>query len=179
MKNLVNIGKFLALVLRHKPEALRIKLDKAGWISVDTLLEAMDEHGKIIDKSLLDEVVATDNKGRFEYSPDGTKIRACQGHSIKDVDLGLEPKDPPETLYHGTATRFEDSIHREGIKPGSRLYVHLSWDIDTATKVGSRHGKPVVLTVDAGKMHRDGYEFFLSNNNVWLTKSVPSQYLSD
>jgi putative RNA 2'-phosphotransferase len=171
-------SKFLSLVLRHRPEAIRVKLDPAGWVDVSTLLEAMKDHGKPLDRAELDTIVATNDKKRFEFNEDGTRIRACQGHSVKDIDLGLEPKEPPDTLYHGTATRFLPSISRKGLIPGNRLYVHLSWDEETATKVGSRHGKPIVLSVAAGRMHRDGFEFFLSNNNVWLTKTVPMAYLS-
>jgi putative RNA 2'-phosphotransferase len=178
MNDLIKISKFLSLVLRHKPDAIRIKLDGAGWVDVDTLLEALKIYGKAIDKATLDEVVATNNKKRFEYSPDGSKIRACQGHSVKDVDLGLEPKAPPDILYHGTADRFVNSIINEGINPGSRQYVHLSLDTETAVKVGQRHGKPIVLKVISKEMHQDGHAFFLSHNNVWLTKFVPPEYVS-
>lgn len=177
MNDVFKLSKFISLVLRHKPEAINVKLDKAGWVDIDTFLTAFNAIGKKIDRATLDVVVATNDKKRFEYSPDGKRIRACQGHSIKDVDLGLDPKEPPDILYHGTATRFVDSILKEGLKPEGRQYVHLSWDTQTAMKVGSRHGSPYIFTVESGKMHRDGYKFFLSTNNVWLTKDVPPQYL--
>lgn len=172
-------GKFLSFVLRHKPEAIGLSLDRAGWANVAGLIGALRSHGRTVDRAGLDKIVAEDEKGRFEYSPDGTKIRACQGHSIKDLDLGLEPRKPPDKLFHGTAGKTLNAIYAEGIQPRGRQYVHLSWDAETATKVGSRHGRPVVIEVDAGRMHGDGHEFFLSNNNVWLTKSVPKEYLGD
>lgn len=173
----VGTSKFLSLILRHNPAAVGLTLDGSGWANVDELLEALRKHRHPIDRPGLDVVVATNNKKRFEYSLDGTKIRACQGHSIKDVDLQLEPKTPPEGLYHGTADRFLGSILSGGLLPQSRQYVHLSFDTETAVKVGQRHGKPVVLHVDALQMHKDGHTFYLSHNNVWLTKSVPSKYL--
>ena len=176
--DLTSKSKFLSLVLRHRPEVIGLKLDPAGWVGVDDLLDAMERNHKGIDRTTLDEIVATDSKKRYEYSPDRSSVRACQGHSVKDVDLQLEPKEPPATLYHGTASRFMNSILMEGIKPGNRLYVHLSWGAETAVKVGQRHGSPAVLEVDAGRMHRDGHEFLLSNNNVWLAKFVSPQYIS-
>lgn len=177
--NLTSMGKFLALVLRHKPEVIGLKLDAGGWVAIDDLLSAMAKHGKGIERETLEDIVDTDNKGRYEYKYNGdvTKIRACQGHSIKDIDLGLEPTKPPEVLYHGTAVRFVNAIINEGLKPGNRQYVHLSLDHETAVKVGSRHGTPFVLKVLSGEMHQDGHEFFLSHNNVWLTKDVPPEYI--
>jgi len=173
----VGTSKFLSLVLRHNPASVGLTLDGAGWADVGELLEALRKHGHPIDRAGLDVVVATNNKKRFEYSPDGLKIRACQGHSIKDIDLQLEQKVPPEDLYHGTADKFLSSILADGLLPQSRQYVHLSFDTRTAIKVGQRHGKPVVLHVAALQMHKDGHTFYLSHNNVWLTKSVPSKYL--
>jgi len=170
-------SKFLSLILRHNPASVGLSLDGAGWADVGELLEALRKHGHPIDKAGLDVVVATNNKKRFEYSTDGMKIRACQGHSIKDIDLQLEPKTPPEDLYHGTAERFLVPILAGGLLPQSRQYVHLSLDVETAVKVGQRHGKPVVLQVAALQMHKDGHVFYLSHNNVWLTESVPEKYL--
>lgn len=171
----VKDSKFLAGVLRHNPEKLGIELDEAGWVRVDVLLAALKRRGRRIDRDRLDFVVEHNNKKRFEYDEAGERIRASQGHSVP-VDLGYEALVPPETLYHGTATRSLDSIFAEGIKPGARHHVHLSADIETATRVGSRHGKPVVLVVSAARMHADGKQFFRSTNGVWLTEYVAPDY---
>lgn len=172
MGDLNRQSKFLSLVLRHKPEVIGIELDKNGWADVNEILIGMN-----ISKNTLNKIVDTDSKGRYEYNNTNTKIRARQGHSIK-VDVELEEKEPPQVLYHGTATKYLDSIMESGLKPMSRNYVHLSSDNNTAQKVGSRHGKPVVLKIDADKMYQDGYVFKLSRNNVWLVDAVPSQYIS-
>jgi len=174
--NRVKISKFLSYVLRHKPEAIGIALETGGWIDVDALLQAMNAAGKPLVRDVLEEVVSTNDKQRFAFSDDGTKIRASQGHSVQ-IDLGLQPITPPDTLYHGTATRFLNSILSSGLQPQSRRHVHLSADEPTALRVGQRHGKPVILRVDAGAMHADGHTFFLSANGVWLTAAVPPAYL--
>lgn len=127
--------------------------------------------------SLIEQTCITNDKKRFQVSDDGLRIRASQGHSI-NVDLKLIPKEPPAVLFHGTAKRFLESIQREGLKPGQRNHVHLSTNIDTAIAVGKRYGKPIILEVDAGVMHQQGYEFFLSDNNVWLVNNVPTHYIS-
>ena len=173
----VQDSKFLSSVLRHNPGKIGIELDAAGWVDVDVLLTALKRRGRRIDRSRLDYVVANNNKKRFEFDESGTRIRASQGHSVP-VDLGYAPSVPPETLYHGTATSSLDSIFSEGLRPGSRHHVHLSVDVETATKVGSRHGKPAVLLVAAARMHEDGSEFFRSTNGVWLTEHVAPRYLS-
>lgn len=174
---MVRDSKFLAGVLRHNPGKIGIELDAAGWVDVDVLLAALARRGRRIGRARLDHVVAHNNKKRFEYDASGTRIRASQGHSVP-VELGYEASVPPETLYHGTATRSLDSIFREGLRPGSRHHVHLSVDIETATKVGARHGKPAVLVVAAARMHEDGHEFFRSTNGVWLTEHVAPEHLS-
>lgn len=173
---LVHLSKFLSLVLRHDPGMIGITLDPNGWVPVDELLSAAARAGKPITREQLDEVVATNDKKRFAFSPDGTLIRASQGHSV-DVDLGLAPVEPPERLFHGTATRSVEAIRAEGLVRQSRQHVHLSPDEETALRVGQRHGKPVVLIVRAGQMHRDGHPFYQSDNGVWLTASVPPEYL--
>lgn len=173
---LVRLSKFLSLVLRHDPGTIGITLDPNGWVPVDELLSAAARAGTSITREQLDEVVATNDKKRFAFSPDGTRIRASQGHSL-EVDLGLDPVEPPERLFHGTATRSVESIRAEGLIRQSRQHVHLSPDEETATRVGQRHGKPVVLIVRAGQMHRDGHAFYRSDNGVWLTASVPPEYL--
>lgn len=167
---LVNKGKYLAQLLRHDKEAFEQgKIDKHGWRQVQEILTLG------YTQELLDEIVETNNKKRFEYNEDKTLIRARQGHSI-DVDVDLKEMVPPEILYHGTAKHFLPSIFSKGLIPGNRLHVHLSVDEDTATKVGSRHGEPFVIPVDTKRMYEDGYKFYKSNNGVWLTNHVPTDY---
>lgn len=173
--SLVEIGKFISLILRHKPEVIGITLDEHGWADVDELIEGIKKSRRF-DRELLEQVVANDDKQRFSFNEDKTKIRANQGHSI-NVDVQLKQEIPPEYLYHGTAEKYIDSIMKSGLIAKTRLYVHLSWDKSTAIKVGSRHGKPVVIRIQARKMSDDGYLFYLSQNQVWLTKVVPVRYL--
>jgi putative RNA 2'-phosphotransferase len=174
----VRISKFLSLVLRHQPEKIGLSLDQSGWASVGQLIEASRMRGFEFTPEELQNVVAGNDKKRFSLSEDGLWIRANQGHSIK-VELGYAPTAPPEILYHGTAERFLTSIKQQGLIKGKRHHVHLSADVDTATKVGRRHGKPVVLRIEAGRMSQDGFIFYLSANGVWLTDRVPVQYLTD
>jgi putative RNA 2'-phosphotransferase len=175
-KHLVEISKFLSFVLRHEPQAIGITLDAQGWVAVDELLAAAARHGQSVTRQQLEEVVATSDKRRFCLSPDGRLIRANQGHSV-EVDLGLVPLEPPELLYHGTVVRFLDSIRQRGLLRGKRHHVHLSADRETAARVGRRRGRPVVLVVASGRMHRDGHPFYRSENGVWLAETVPPQYL--
>ncbi len=173
----VTVSKLLSLVLRHDPARIGLALDGAGWASVEELLACLRAEGVVIDRPFLDHLVETNPKRRFAFSEDGTRIRASQGHSI-EVDLGLPPMVPPAVLYHGTASRSLEAIRAEGLKAMERQHVHLSPDEATATAVGSRHGKPVVLTVKSGEMHRDGFVFFHSANGVWLVESVPAGYIA-
>ena len=175
--NEVSKSKFLSLVLRHKPEEIGLVLDQNGWASIDELIVLANARGTHLSRPLIESIVANSDKQRFAISADGLKIRANQGHSV-EIALGLSPQTPPERLYHGTATRFLDSIRGSGLHAGSRQHVHLSQDLATAEKVGSRHGKPVVLTVESGQMARDGHHFYLSDNGVWLTEAVPAKYLA-
>jgi putative RNA 2'-phosphotransferase len=172
----VKISKFLSYVLRHRPDAIGLTLEDGGWVDVDALLQALGVAGKPVTRELLEDVVRTNDKQRFAFSADGIKIRASQGHSI-EVDLGLKAVSPPDTLYHGTARRFLDSILSSGLQPQKRHHVHLSLDEQTALRVGQRHGKPIIFRVDSGAMHADGHTFFLSANGVWLTAHVPPSYL--
>lgn len=172
MKNYRSASKFISLVLRHHPEIIGVRLEYHGaWAPVQAVLK-----GAKLTMEELELIVETDEKGRYSFNEDKTKIRANQGHSV-EVDLGLEPVQPPDRLYHGTVGRFLGSIQKEGLKAGSRQYVHLSADLETALQVGRRRGKPVVILVDAARMHLDGFQFFLSANGVWLTKEVPLEYL--
>jgi putative RNA 2'-phosphotransferase len=177
-QTMVKQSKFLSLILRHQPEKIGLILDEAGWVSVSELLAQLAAHGRGMSMEELEYVVVTNDKQRFSFNADKTHIRANQGHSLQTLDLGLQPVEPPEILYHGTAERFLESILPTGLEKRSRQHVHLSADIDTAHKVGSRHGKPVILKVAAGQMQRNGCVFFRSDNGVWLTDHVPIVYLS-
>lgn len=176
-KRLVRASKYIARVLRHDPDRAGVRLDPQGWTSVDGLLAGMRRANVRISRAELDEVVAGNDKQRFEFSADRTRIRARQGHSVS-VDLGLAPAVPPEVLYHGTVGRFLPAITAEGLRPMARHDVHLSPDAGTATRVGARRGRPMVLTVAAGRMHRDGHEFRVTGNGVWLVAAVPPEYLA-
>ena len=170
------ISKFLSLVLRHKPDAIGITLDDAGWIDIATLLTAAAAHNMTFSREELLQVIAASDKQRFALSDDTLRIRANQGHSIP-VDLALKPLTPPEILYHGTAARFLTAIRQDGLRKMQRQHVHLCADIDTASNVGERHGKLAMLHIRAGDMHRAGLLFFQSANGVWLTDSVPPAYI--
>lgn len=176
-QNDIKLGRFLSLVLRHNPSAAGITLDQNGWADVEELLAGVKRTGRFIDKTTLERIVEENNKKRYSFNKDRTKIRASQGHSV-DVDVELIPQTPPAVLYHGSATRFLDSILREGLTRQNRRHVHLSADEATALNVGGRHGKPVILRVDAAAMARDGHIFWLSENGVWLCEAVPKQYLT-
>ena len=166
---------FISLILRHKPEAIGISLDEHGWADVDDLLAGIQQT-RPFSREDLEEIVKTDSKQRYSFNEDKTLIRANQGHSIP-VDVELEEIMPPKVLYHGSAEKYVTFIEQEGLIPKSRLYVHLSKDVDTALKVGKRHGKAIAYLIDAEKMAQDGYKFYLSVNGVWLTKAVPTMYL--
>ena len=173
-ENIKKVSKFLSLLLRHKPETIGLKLDENGWADIDELIE---KSKKIkLTRALIDEVVADNDKQRFIL--EGNRIRANQGHSIK-VDMEFKAVTPPDTLFHGTATRFLESIMQTGLSKQKRQHVHLSKNIETAIAVGERHGKVVILEVDAKKMSEEGYEFYLSENGVWLTDNVPVNYLKE
>jgi len=173
----VSTSKFLSLVLRHDPTALGITLDSNGWADVDELLALLNAKGKPLTREQLDHVVSTNPKKRFAFNDDGTRIRASQGHSI-EIDLALTPITPPDILYHGTATRFLDSIFEKGLIPGSRQHVHLTLDVEMTLEVAKRHGKPALLIINAKAMSQAGHLFYCSENHVWLTENVPAQYLT-
>jgi putative RNA 2'-phosphotransferase len=174
---LTRVSKYLAKYLRHAPQEIGLMLQPGGWVPVDDLLAAAEKNGFSITYDELVECVETNDKQRFAFDVSGELIRANQGHSV-EVDLQLDEREPPETLYHGTVERFLSSILEGGLVRGRRHHVHLSKDVETARKVGARRGKPVILKVDAGKMHRDGHKFLLSVNGVWLTEAVPPNYLA-
>ena len=175
-RSLVRISKYLAKYLRHEPEAIGLTLQPGGWVRVDDLLAATRRHGFAISYDELIECVDKNDKRRFSFDGTGDLIRANQGHSV-EVDLQLEEQAPLEVLYHGTVERFLASIQALGLIKGSRHHVHLSADIETARKVGSRRGRPLVLEVSAGAMTQAGHPFFVSANGVWLTDAVPPQFL--
>lgn len=174
---MVKVSKYLSRALRHQPERLGITLDPAGWTDIGELLAACAARGFRVSRAELDLVVEQNDKKRFAVSADGTRIRASQGHTVA-VDLGLAATVPPDALFHGTVGRVVDTILAEGLRPMDRHDVHLSPDLDTARRVGARRGRPVVLVVDAARMHQDGHEFRVSDNGVWLVSAVPAQYLS-
>lgn len=170
------ISKSLSYVLRHRPDTIGLTLGEAGCVAVDDLLAAFHRAGKHYKRREIEVVVAENDKRRFELSDDGRMIRARQGHSV-EVDLAYDPADPPDVLYHGTAEQFVESILAQGLVKAKRHDVHLSTDPATMRAVGMRRGKPVILAVDAGRMHRDGFKFFVTGNQVWLTDHVPPEYL--
>lgn len=174
--SLIRTSRFLSLILRHDPGRVGLTLGEGGWVGVDNLIAASRRAGVAMDRAVLERVVAENDKRRFALTPDGSHVRANQGHSVP-VDLGLTAIEPPETLYHGTPTRFVPSILSVGIVAGRRVHVHLSADEQTAEAVGRRHGIPIVVRIASGRMHRAGHAFFLSENGVWLTESVPVPYL--
>ncbi|MEW7291740.1 RNA 2'-phosphotransferase [Aquimarina sp. 2304DJ70-9] len=171
-----HISKFLSLILRHDPVKIGLQLDENGWADVNELLNKTQKHQPNLDIDLLNKIVETNDKRRFAFNEDCTRIRANQGHSIK-IDLEYNPKQPPEFLYHGTVAKFMDAIREKGLLKMSRHHVHLSEERDTATKVGARRGKPFILTIRSGAMYANGAEFFQSDNGVWLTDNVESEYI--
>ncbi len=175
-KRLVKVSRYLSRHLRHEPERLGLTLEPGGWVRVEDLLRACAAKNFALGEDELREVVARNDKQRFSFDESGARIRANQGHSV-EVDLGLEPTDPPALLFHGTGSGSVDAILREGLERRGRHHVHLSPDAGTATRVGARHGRPVVLEVDAAAMARDGHPFFVTANGVWLTDAVPPRYL--
>ncbi|MDU9026201.1 RNA 2'-phosphotransferase [Pseudomonas corrugata] len=178
-KRLNETSKFLSYVLRHEPQAIGLQLDSEGWADIESLIAGAAEDGRPLNMDLIQAVVSSSDKKRFSLSDDGLRIRAVQGHSTGTVSLQHVEKEPPELLYHGTATRFLESIWEKGLIPGSRHHVHLSQDMQTAIAVGQRYGKPVVLKVDALRMHQQGFKFFQAENGVWLTDHVPASLISE
>lgn len=176
-KRITKISKFMSLVLRHAPEKIGLQLDEAGWAKVDDLLRKMSKRHGEISFEMLQEVVAQNNKKRFAFNEDQSKIRASQGHSIQ-IDHGYKPISPPNVLYHGTASKNEESILKSGLSKRQRHHVHLSENLDTAISVGKRHGKPIVFEVDCKEMNAKGFVFYKSENDVWLTENVPSVFLA-
>lgn len=168
------LSKYLSLILRHKPEKIGLKLDQEGWADINELMAKSDIP---FSYPMLESTVQNNDKQRFVISDDRNRIRANQGHSLS-VDLGLEPVEPPAYLYHGTATRYIEAIKMGGLQPQDREYVHLSKDEATAKTVGSRHGKPVIITLEAKRLHQEGFKFYQAKNGVWLTNTLPPEELS-
>lgn len=176
-KLLDDTSKFLSYVLRHEPQAIGLSLDSEGWAGIAELIEAASRDGRSLSRELLEQVVRTNEKKRFSFSEDGQHIRAVQGHSNQGVQLQLDERQPPAVLYHGTATRFIESISQKGLIPGSRHHVHLSEQLETAREVGQRYGKVVILKINTSKMLAQGFKFYQAQNGVWLTEQVPAQFL--
>ena len=177
-KKLIKYSRNLCYILRHKPDSIGLQLDDQGWVGVEDLISATTETDYPLTEELLSEIVISDDKQRFALSKDGLKIRASQGHSV-DVNLGLKPSRPPELLYHGTTDRSLKSILSNGLQKQQRMHVHLSTTREQAKTVGKRHGRPVILEVRAQVMGNEGYQFYLSDNGVWLTDHVPSEYIDE
>jgi putative RNA 2'-phosphotransferase len=177
-KTLISTSKFLSLLLRHAPETIGLKLDEKGWARIDDIIRLSGSQGRALSYELIEQVVVNNDKKRFVISEDGLTIRASQGHSITDIDLEMKSLQPPALLFHGTATRFLNSIREGGLIPGARNHVHLSKEKETAMRVGSRHGSPVVLIIEALSMHGKGFAFYQSENSVWLTEHVPTAFIT-
>ncbi|MFL9866738.1 RNA 2'-phosphotransferase [Paraburkholderia fungorum] len=177
-KQLNEISKFLSYVLRHEPQSIGLQLDTEGWADIESLIAGAAKQGRTLDRTIIHAVVSTNDKKRFAISEDGACIRAVQGHSTPAVQREYVETEPPETLYHGTAIRFLESIREQGLKAGARHHVHLSADESTALAVGKRYGGPVILEIQALRMYREGFKFFLAENGVWLTDSVPTRFFS-
>ena len=175
-RRLMKVSKWLALHLRHRPKRIGLTLDGAGWADVDQLLARAESARFALTRAELLEVVATNDKRRYELDVAGRRIRAVQGHTVA-VDLDLVPVAPPDVLYHGTTDRFVVPILAEGLRPMGRHHVHLSSDVDTARAVGRRRGRPVVLEVAAARMAGEGRVFFRSANGVWLCDEVPARFV--
>lgn len=175
--NLKRISVKLSWLLRHCQNPLYIDLN-GGWADVEAIIKALKERYPEFDRETLELIVAQDEKGRYSFDEIGAKIRANQGHSIPGVVIEMESPEPPEFLYHGTTTRFIDAIMREGLKPMTRQFVHISPDYETAVKVGSRHGNPIVLQIRARDFKNDGNELYRSSNGVWQAKAVPPKYFT-
>lgn len=175
-KNLKHISKFMSLVLRHRPEEIGLQLDENGWADLQELITKLNSKGANVDEATIQFIVDTNEKKRFAFNDDKTRIRANQGHSIK-VDLQLSPAIPPDVLYHGTAMHVIASIMKDGLLKQERHHVHLTASKETAVSVGGRHGKPVVLEIDAAKMVAEGFEFFVTDNDVWLVEIVLPEYI--
>ena len=172
-------SKYLSYILRHRPDALGLKLTKDGWLDIAQFIEACQKKNISFSQEDIRYIVENNNKNRFAYSDDGLRIRASQGHSVKNVKIPMASKIPPPVLYHGTTTRFLNSILKKGLLPKTRHHVHLSKDIKTALSVGGRHGDPELLQINAADMYASGnHTFYLSENNVWLTDTVPVKYLT-
>ena len=174
--NLEEKSKFVSYVLRHKPEDIGLDLDSSGWAEVDELIRKANEHGRPLCREDLHPLLHEADKKRFALSDDGKRIRAIHGHSVKHVDMGYTPQEPPDILYHGTATRFLDSINENGIRSVERQYVHVSATREKALEVGKRHGKAILLEINAKRLHAEGHPFYLSENGIWLTTDIPVGY---
>ncbi len=171
------MSKFLSYVLRHNPGELALSVDAEGWVVLDELIEKSKKKGFTFTKQIIEAILAESSKKRFAFSQDGKKIRALQGHSTPLVDIKYEEIKPPQILYHGTAQKFLSTIREQGLKAGSRHYVHLSATHDVAKEVGHRHGKAVVLSIQSLDMHDKGFKFFQAENGVWLTERVPVEFI--
>lgn len=171
-------SKYLSLILRHAPEKIGVAMDGNGWVLIDELIDKSNLSGKALDRRSLEKAVRENDKKRFTISDDGRRIRAAQGHSINVETVG-SPQVPPPVLYHGSTRRFASAIRQQGLKPMSRQHVHLSVDMETAIKVGRRHGDPIVFQIDTAALSEVGQLFWLSDNNVWLTNAIAPKFFRE
>ena len=182
MKSINQKSKFLSLILRHQPEIVQLTLSKEGWVQVTDLLVAIHLHSDfIITFDELKDIVATSDKKRFAFSDDFKRIRANQGHSIREVTIPFEDvsKTVPHVLYHGTSIENYNAIINDTpptIRKMNRNHVHLSPDIPTASIVGQRHGKVIILQIDAQALVNSGQIIYKSENNVFLTEDITADF---
>ncbi|WP_452600165.1 RNA 2'-phosphotransferase [Pontimicrobium sp. MEBiC01747] len=177
-KNKKRISKFLSLILRHNPDKIGLELDENGWADINELITKANKRNVRFSKENLEDIVETNDKKRFAFNDDKTKIRANQGHSITTIDLKLDALEPPAYLYHGTVGKFINAIKTNGLQKMSRQHVHLTSELETAVKVGSRRGQAIILSIRAKDMHDKGYTFYQSENGVWLTDAVPAEFIA-
>ena len=174
----IKLGKEITYALRHAPWEYELEMDDKGFVDIEQLLSAINEenkYSKIIDKFDIIKVMEVSNKKRLEII--GERIRAMYGHSFP-MQIKYEEETPPAMLYHGTAKRFLNSIKKEGLKPTSRQYVHLSEDIETAKMVGKRRDSdPVILYIDTVEAIKAGVKFYKANDKVWLCKELLPQFI--
>ncbi|PVZ11053.1 putative RNA 2'-phosphotransferase [Actinomycetospora cinnamomea] len=165
----MRLSKRMSRALRHDPARVGLVLDAQGWAPLDAVCAALR-----VSRADVEDVVAHGSKQRFEVA--GERIRARYGHSLPG-HVELPAIDPPAVLFHGTGAATVEAILRDGLRPGARQYVHLSSDEATAREVGARHGRPVVLHVDAGRAAADGHVFLRGNADTWLADELAPRYL--
>ncbi len=174
--NQQKISKLISYWLRHKPQDGNIQLDKFGWAKIDDILIALKSNNFDFTLSQLIELNKSFDKIRWEIDLKNLKIKATHGHSVT-IEQELNPEIPNEILYHGTASKNLSGIIKKGLISGQRQYVHLSESKEMALEVGKRHGKPFLIEINTKELIENGWEFFKTQQNVWLTSNIPAKYL--